>query len=111
MLRRVLVRDGIAQRRDDVADASLSSAIQDLEHDQTRPRRDARSAPAGIESIAGDDAGDVCSMAVVVVGLDRPLTKSTNWSTRCAVPVESLKSSCHDVTPESITATPTPEPS
>ena len=65
--RQVLLRDDIVQCRDHVADASLAGRVQCLEHDQACGRRDARSAAAGIEPVAGDDPRHVRPMAVIVV--------------------------------------------
>ena len=45
-------------------------------------RRDARLLAVRVVAVAGDDAGDVRAVAVVVVRQARPLTKSTNFATR-----------------------------
>ena len=67
----------------------------------------------GIEAVAGDDAGDVRPVTVVVVLRAPLLTKSTASVTRRRLgpaPRRNVRSSWR-LTPESMTATPTPVPS
>ena len=61
----------------------LPVGVEHLQHDQVRAGRDARSRAARVEAVAGDDAGDVRAVAVVVVRRRvARSTKSTNRSTR-----------------------------
>ena len=55
------------QRRDHVADAALAVLVEHLEADEVGGRRDAGAGTVRVEAIAGDDAGDVRAVAVVVV--------------------------------------------
>ena len=64
-----LVSDGVVDRRNDVADASATVLVQNLEHHQSRPGGDAGARAVGVGAIAGDDAGDVRAVPVVVVRL------------------------------------------
>ena len=94
----------------------LPLRVEHLQRDQTRVGRDAGLLAVRVVAVAGDDAGDVRAVAVVVVRRHgRRSTKSTNAETRwlpygyCA-DERLVRSSCHVVMPESMTATPTPAP-
>ena len=66
---RALVRDRPLERRDDVADDAAAVRVEHLQADEVRRRRDAGVRAARVVAVAGDDAGDVRAVAVVVVGL------------------------------------------
>ena len=59
--------DDVVERRDHVADAAAAGLVEHLQHDQARAGAMPVRAAAGIEAVAGDDAGDVRAVAVVVV--------------------------------------------
>ena len=63
------VGDGPLEGGDDVADDAAAVLIEHLQADQVRRRRDARVRAVRVVAVAGDDAGDVRPVAVVVVGL------------------------------------------
>ena len=63
------VGDGPVEGRDDVADDAAAVLVEHLQADQVRRRRDARVRAVRVVAVAGDDAGDVRPVAVVVVGL------------------------------------------
>ena len=67
MLKRARFCDGVVERRDDVADVAVAVAVEHLEDDQARARRDAAARAIRIVAVAGDDPGDVRAVAVVVV--------------------------------------------
>ncbi len=64
------VGDGPLEGGDDVADDAAAVLIEDFQADQVRRRRDARVRAIRVVAVAGDDAGDVRPVAVVVVGLE-----------------------------------------
>ena len=66
---------------------------------------------ARVEAVARDDAGDVRAVAVVVVRRRPAVDEIDEVDRRAARRRSPARSSCHAVTPESITATPTPVPS
>ena len=66
---RDLVGDRPLEGRDDVADDAAAVLIEDLQADEVRRRRDARVRADRVPAVAGDDAGDVRAVAVVVVRL------------------------------------------
>ena len=64
------VRDGPLEGGDDVADDAAAVLVEHLQADEVRRRRDARVRAIRVVAVAGDDAGDVRAVAVVVVGLE-----------------------------------------
>ena len=68
------------ERRDDVADRAAGRCWSST-FSETRCASGAMPALRAVRvvAVAGDDAGDVRAVAVVVVGSVRPLTKSTNF--------------------------------
>ena len=66
-----LDRDRVVDRRDHVADVAVALAVEDLEADELRAGSDARAASVRVVAAAGDDAGDVRAVAVVVRLADR----------------------------------------
>ena len=66
-IERVLQGNGVIECGDDVADVAATGAVQDFEHHQVRGWCNAGPRAARIEAVAGDDAGDVCAVAIVVV--------------------------------------------
>ena len=66
---RGLVGDRPLECGDDVADDAAAMLIENLQADEVRRRRDARVRAVRVVAVAGDDAGDVRAVAVVVVGL------------------------------------------
>ena len=61
------VGDGVVDRRDGRADRAVTLLVEHLERDDGRARRDAAVQAGGVEAVAGDDAGDVRTVTVVVV--------------------------------------------
>ena len=55
-VQRVLVRDRVVDRRDDVADVALAGGVEHFLDEQRRARRDAAAAAARVVAVAGDDA-------------------------------------------------------
>ena len=103
------------QRGDDRADRSLALGVEHLQRHQRRVRRHPGLAAVRVESVAEDDAGDVRTVAVIVVGHRLPVDEVDELrdalvGVRITRPVRRDRSSCQDVMPESITAMPTPRP-
>ena len=107
MLKRVLVRDRVVDRGDDVADVALARRVEHFLDEQRRARRDAAAAPVGVVAVARDDARDVRAVAVVVVRGRLEIRRSRRSGPRGCEP----RSSCQLATPESMIAMPTPVPS
>ena len=66
-IQRRFVHEDVVHRGDDVADASGAGAIERFEDDQARVRCDAGSSAARVHTVAGNDAGDMRPVTVVVV--------------------------------------------
>ena len=110
MLRAILWATHIVERGDDVADMAPSRCVEHLEDDERRAGGNPRARPGRIETVASDDAGDVGAVTEVVVQpsttvdeIDEPIDPL--GAARCGQIVVPR------VMPESMTATPTPEPS
>ncbi len=65
----VPVGDGVVDGGDDVADEAFAGRVEHFFDKQRCPGCDALAASAGVVPAAGDDAGDVRAVTVVVVGL------------------------------------------
>src|SRR5689334_3906239 len=59
--------DDVIERCDDIADGTAPCTIQHLQHDDSRIRCDAAARAVRIKAVPRDDAGDVRTVAVVVV--------------------------------------------
>ena len=57
----------VVERGDDVADPPVAVAVEHLERDDVRGRRDPGAGAAGVEAVARHDPGHVRAVAVVVV--------------------------------------------
>ncbi len=66
------LRHRIVERRYHVADVSPARAVEGLEHDEMCSGSDTRARPAGVKPVARDDARDVRTVAVVVIGRRGP---------------------------------------
>ena len=67
---RQAILHGPLERRDDIADDAHPVLVENLEADEMRGGRDASLSTVRVVTVAGDDSGDVRSVAVVVVRLD-----------------------------------------
>jgi hypothetical protein len=66
-IERVPMMDRVVDRGDDIADHPVAAAVEDLERDEVRGRRDPGTGARGVEAVAGHDPGHVRAVAVVVV--------------------------------------------
>src|SRR5262249_45679450 len=66
-LERVAVRDHPFERRNHIADVTLAGGVEHFERDQASAGRDAGARAGRVVPIAGDDAGHVRAVSVIVV--------------------------------------------
>ena len=67
-VQRVAILDGVFDGRNHVADAAGAGAVERLQGNQPGRGSNARALPVGVVAVAGDDAGDVRAVTVIVVG-------------------------------------------
>ena len=67
-VQRVAILDGVFDGRNHVADAAGAGAVERLQDNQPCRGSNARALPVGVVAVAGDDAGDVRAVTVIVVG-------------------------------------------